>query len=114
MPINKYFNKPSKEDNAGDIFLIPFIKVFINKTKHKVNKKTGKALSNRTIQSYDTCVKKLSKFEKQENSKIKLSDVNLDFHSKFKNFLVREHMLNPNTIGGYFDNIKLFCPEMLK
>ena len=65
--INIYFNKPSKEENAGDIFLIPFIINFVHKTKHKVNKKTGRALNNITIQTYETCVQKLREFENQEN-----------------------------------------------
>lgn len=107
--VNSYFNKPSKNGEGYEIFLIPFINKFIDETKHRVNKKTGANLSNRTIQSYLTCTNKLAEFEKYENYKIKLTDINLDFHSKFENFLANKHLLNANTIGGYFDNIKLFC-----
>ncbi len=107
--IDSFFNKSTKKEGNSSVFLIPFIDQYIKDNENRINKITGKPLSRRTIQTYETCKVKLIDFEKQQNSKIKLANINLDFHTKFQDFLTKKHLLNPNSIGGYFDNIKLFC-----
>jgi len=107
--IDSFFNKSTKKEGDSSFFLIPFIDKYIKDNENRINKLTGKPLSRRTIQTYETCKAKLIYFEKHQNSRIKLADINLDFHTRFQDFLTKKHLLNPNTIGGYFDNIKLFC-----
>ncbi len=107
--VDSFFNISTKKEGNFNVFLISFIDQYIKDNENRINKITGKPLSRRTIQSYETCKVKLIDFEKQQNSKIKLANINLDFHTKFQDFLTKKHLLNPNSIGGYFDNIKLFC-----
>ena len=38
-----------------------------------------------------------------------MKKIDLSFHNKFVEFLETEHLLANKTIGGYIDDIKLFC-----
>ena len=107
--INIFFNKVTDnvEVNAS-VFFTNFIESFIEDSKTKKTRKNT-LIKPRTIQHYQTTLNKISAFEEQERTKIKLTDINLSFHSKFIDFLETKQKLNPNTIGGYIDDIKLFC-----
>ncbi len=109
--VNEYFERPDSKDNEKDIYLIAFAENLIKGSKNKINHKTGKRISNRTIDYYEMTVNKLKGFEKIKGRKTKFKDIDLKFHGAFIDFLSEEHHLNPNTIGFYMSKIKLFCRE---
>jgi len=101
--------KVDNEEYNTDIYYSSFIKRHIQESKNRDNRFTGKKLSLRTIQSYETTLNKLEDYENKKEIKLKIIDINLSFHTKFINYLNNHHKLNPNTVGGYIDNLKLFC-----
>lgn len=107
--INIFFNKVTDnvEVNAS-VFFTNFIETFIEDSKTKKTRKNT-LIKPRTIQHYTTTLKKILAFEEQERTKIKLTDITISFHTKLIEFLETKQKLNPNTIGGYIDDIKLFC-----
>ena len=107
--INIFFNRiTNNEDVNASIFFTNFILSFIEESKIKKTR-NNTPIKPRTIQHYNTTLNKIIAFENYTRSKIKLTDITLSFHSKFIDFLETQQKLNPNTIGGYIDDIKLFC-----
>ncbi|QCV57224.1 integrase [Flavobacterium columnare] len=107
--IDAFFNRESnKEAENNKIFFTNFISTFIDDSKTSRNR-LGNDIKPRTIQHYITTQNKILAFEKEHNVKLKISDIDLDFHNNFITFLEKKQQLNNNTIGGYIDDIKLFC-----
>lgn len=107
--INIYFNRETKNvDVDAIIFLSNYIVAFIEEAKTKKTR-NNTLIKHRTIQHYTTTLNKILAFETHTRSKLKLVDLSLNFHTKFIEFLETEQKLNPNTIGGYVDDLKLFC-----
>jgi integrase len=107
--INIFFNRiTSNEVVNASMFLTNYISSFIEDSKTKKTRKNT-AIKPRTIQHYNTTLNKILAFEEFTRSKIKLTDITISFHTKFIDFLESQQKLNPNTIGGYIDDIKLFC-----
>lgn len=106
--VNLYFGKANNDESDNQIFLVEYIKEFINSAPNRKNVQ-GNPISSKTIDHYKTTLNKILNFELYKNIKLKLVDVNLKFHSQFIEYLEVVDLLNPNTIGGYIDDIKLFC-----
>lgn len=107
--ISTFFNRETYNPEIDNkIFFAHYIAKFIEESRTKKNKR-GTAIKPRTIQHYTTTLTKLQEYEVYEGKKLKLTDIDQKFHSKFTTFLEEQQHLNPNTIGGYMDNIKLFC-----
>ena len=107
--INIFFNRiTDNEEVNASVFLTNYIDSFIEESKTKKTR-NNTPIKPRTIQHYNTTLNKIVAFENHTRSKIKLTDITLSFHTKFLDFLEKEQKLNPNTIGGYIDDIKLFC-----
>lgn len=105
--LQKFLNRETKNyliDNT--IFLTNYIDKFIQEAKTKKTR-NNTIIKPRTIQHYNTTLNKIKSFEEFNNLKLKITDVNLKFHSNFIEFLEKEQKLNPNTIGGYIDDVKL-------
>lgn len=85
----------------------PFIEKFIKQSKGRITEKTGKPISIRTIQDYNTTLNHIKEFEIQENYKIDFQTINLDFYYAFKEYL-EELDYGINTIGKYIKNLKTF------
>jgi hypothetical protein len=103
-----FFNRITNNNEIDQsLFLTNFIEGYILEAKSKKTK-NNTPISNRTIQHYQTCLNKIEKFEESIGVKIKLMEVNLSFHSKFIEYLDKIEKLNPNTIGGYVDDLKQF------
>jgi integrase len=97
------------KNNESEIYFTPFIEKIINESYSDLKVGNDRALSDSTIKSYETALNKLEKFEKKYGVKHRILDINLNFHSEFNAFLSEEELLSPNTIGWYFDKIKMFC-----
>jgi integrase len=107
--IDVLFNRETKNEEANErLFFTNFINSFIEESRTKKTR-NNTPVKKRTIQHYTTTLNKIIAFEENAGNKIKLAEINLKFHSNFIDFLDAVQILNPNTIGGYVDDIKLFC-----
>ncbi|MFE3847259.1 phage integrase SAM-like domain-containing protein [Flavobacterium sp. LB3P45] len=103
------FKHGSKSKKVNEqIFFTNFITKFIEDSL-KRKTKNNTPIKKRTIQHYQTTLNKIEDFEKYIGSKVNLDGVDIDFHTHFVHYLETIVVLNPNTIGGYIDDIKLFC-----
>jgi integrase len=107
--IDVFFNRETKNEETNErLFFTNFINSFIEESRTKKTR-NNTPVKHRTIQHYTTTLNKIIAFEEHVGNKIKLAEINLKFHSTFIDFLDSVQILNPNTIGGYVDDIKLFC-----
>lgn len=107
--ISMFFNRETNNaDIDNKVFVSNYITNFIEEARTKKSRKNT-PIKNRTIQHYTTTMNKILEYEKFIGKRLKLIDLDLKFHSKFTHFLEHQQHLNPNTIGGYVDDIKLFC-----
>jgi integrase len=54
-------------------------------------------------------MRKVQSLEQELNKRLKLTDIDLDFHAAFLDYLRDNQYLKDSTIGGYIDDIRLFC-----
>ena len=109
-----FFNRETDNVEVNEtLFFSSYIEKFI-KASHKKKTRSNVPVSKKTIQHYTTTKNKVIAFEKFKGNRILLNSVNIDFHTELIDFLENEQYLNPNTIGGYVDDIKLFCSNASK
>ncbi len=109
VKVDLFFNRQDLEiEEREKIFFTDFIKSFIFDSKTK-RSRSGNPIKPRTIQHYNTTLKKITNYQKHTNVKLKIADINLNFHNNFITYLETKERLNNNTIGGYIDDIKLLC-----
>jgi integrase len=109
--IDLFFNtQKTDSEEKKKIYFTDFIDEFIKESETKRNR-LGKPIAKRTIQHYKTTLNKINDFQTETNIKLKIIDINLKFHTNFINYLENTQYLNNNTIGGYIDDIKLFCND---
>lgn len=102
-------NHESNEDQENErLYLTNFIDKYIDDSKTRKTR-NGKSIKEKTRQHYRSAKNKIIEFEKHEGQRVLLKNINLTFHTDFIRFLETEHMLGNKTIGGYIDDIKLFC-----
>ncbi len=106
--INNSFGIANEDSNDYKRFMTDFVKLFIEQSKTRKNR-NGTPLSKDTIKHYKSTLNKIINYEIHKNIRLKISDINLSFHRNFIDYLEIEDALNFNTIGGYIDDIKLFC-----
>lgn len=105
--IKLFFKKETKNDLVDSrVFFTNYINSFILESKTKKTR-NNTLIKPRTIQHYNTTLKKVEAFESYKNIKLLITDINMKFHNDFVTFLENQQKLNPNTIGGYIDDIKL-------
>lgn len=109
--IDLFFNTQNiDKEEKKKIYFTNFIDEFIKESETKRNR-LGKPIAKRTIQHYKTTLNKINEYQTKTNVKLKIIDINLKFHTNFINYLENTQHLNNNTIGGYIDDIKLFCND---
>lgn len=107
--INDSLNKDKNVNTFNvKVYLSDFMQLFINEAKQRLNS-SNNPIKPRTIKHYETTKSKIKAYEKYKGEPLKLSKLNLSFHQEFIEFLETHQKLNPNTIGGYVDVIKLVC-----
>lgn len=105
--INDFYNRPTGE-NDYRIFLIPFILRYIEEAEKRINPKTGKKISFRTIQKYKTTLKQIQDFENHQKAKFKITDINLSFHKAFTAYLKLELKYSNTMIEKIISQLKTF------
>lgn len=108
--IENYYKRPSDE-NDFRIFFTPYLERFAKNSENRINLKTGKKISFRTIQKYHTTIKQIKEFEEYEKCKLKLTDINLDFHKRYTTFLKLELNYSNTMIEKIISQIKGFIRE---
>lgn len=107
--IDYFLNKETKDQEINEsLFFTNFITSFINESRARKTQKNA-PVANRTIQHYTTTLNKVIAFQQHTGKKIKLSEIDLKFHTQFVGYLENIEILNPKTIGGFISVIKLLC-----
>lgn len=106
---DEYFNRKSNNNEADKSrYLTDFAEWYIEFARTSLNPQTGKPRKRRTIQDYETNLKRLKHFEQISEHKYRLTEIDKHFHSEYVNYCIENHGLKENTIGGSVDIIKLF------
>jgi len=108
--VNSYHNKP-KAGVDESIYFIDFLDNYIEDSKTRVNHKSGKIISPRTIQNYTTTLKRLQEFEIKKGSRLRTNEINLQFHKEFVSYLKNEGKYSNTLIEKYISQIKGFVKE---
>jgi integrase len=104
-----FLNTETKNKDIDDkVFFVNFIESYIKKSHTRKTKKNT-PVAKRTIQHYRTTMRKVQSLEQELNKRLKLTDIDLDFHAAFLDYLRDNQYLKDSTIGGYIDDIRLFC-----
>ena len=83
----KFNNRPLDESENKDIYFVPFVSNYIEESKNRLNPNTGRLIDHKTIQKYQTTLKRLEEFQNKEGVILKIWDIDLDFHKAFLKFL---------------------------
>lgn len=105
--LDEYFGRKKKIDSI--VFLACFIESVIEEEERKRKRKLGKYLSESTLDSYKVVKNKIVAFEKYTKTKVKLGEINLDFHSNFVDYLAYQELLTNNAIGFHIGKLKTIC-----
>lgn len=109
LKVDLFFNRQEIAiEEKQKLFFTNFMDDFIEQSKTK-RRRSGEPIKPRTIQHYNTTLNKIVNFELYQNIKLKINEIDLNFHTKFIDYLVQNDKLNNNTIGGYIDVIKMVC-----
>lgn len=111
LQINLYSNQPTNTEEDINVFLTAYANKFIEESKSRTNRRTGKKLNNRTILDFSDTLNKIKAYENFTGKKVKFSDIDLKFHTDFTAFLRNKHLLGENTIGAKIDNVKSFIRD---
>lgn len=108
--VDLYHNKP-KVGVDPSIYFADFLANYIEQSKVRINPKNGSIISPRTIQNYNTTLKRIKEYEIHSNSRILIKDVNLKFHNAFVIFLTTVGKYSNTLIEKYISQIKGFVKE---
>lgn len=103
--VEEFYKRPEGiEDHR--IYFAPFIENFAKESETRVNHRTGKIISARTIQKYRTIKKEIESFEETKKTRLKITDIDLKFHRGFTTFLKSIRKLSNTTIEKNISTIK--------
>lgn len=101
----------SQKDKSKDS-LLSFYKWFIDYYKENPHPSSNKPLSNGTIRTYRTALKKLQEYN-DTIKKIDFDDITLDFHKSYTSYLQNKKYSN-NYIGNQFKQLKAIMNASLE
>lgn len=108
--IEDYYKRPEgKEDYS--VFFAPFIQKFSDDSETRINPNTGKIISTRTIQKYSSIKNMIEEYEERKKLKLKITDINLNFHKNFTSYLKTVGKYSNTSIEKYISTIKGFVKE---
>ncbi len=107
ITVSKISNRP-KDENDYHIYLIPYIIKYIEDSKKRINPKTGKKISIKTIQKYNTTKSQIEEFELFQNKKLRHLDLDMQFHAKFTSYLKIERKYSNTLIEKIISQLKTF------
>ncbi|MDV2492678.1 integrase [Elizabethkingia anophelis] len=109
--IDDFHNKATDADDIR-YFLTPFISDYIENAKRKINPRTGKLLDSKTITRYNYTLNKIKEYEEYIGEKIRLANVDLDFHNDFLHYLLEICVpYGEETIRKFISHIRQFVND---
>jgi len=108
--VNLFHGKPNNYDDYRYYF-VAFLRKYIEESKTRVNPKTNKQISPKTIQNYTTTLTQIESFEKQINHRFRIKEIDLKFHNKFTSYLSIECEYSGTLIEKYISQIRGFVKE---
>lgn len=108
-----YFNRPLNETVLDEVYFLQFIENFIKEAPTRIIKATNKPVSSSTITKYNSTKKKLEGYENHYKTKLKFTDLDLNFHKQFLHYINVVENIGINTTGKYITTIKSFAREAL-
>lgn len=86
------------QPTTKQVYLIPFVESFI-----EIAKSTRK---NGTIRQYNVTLSKLKGYEREQDLRLRFTDINIQFYNQFLGYLKTKHKLSTNTLGTHIKNVK--------
>ena len=81
---------------------------YIDNSFTRINPKTGRVISHRTIQEYNTTFKCLQDFEKENRERLDFDTINLQTLRDFRDYLTTVKGFAVNNIAKHIDNVRQF------
>jgi integrase len=85
-----------------------YVTDYVEKTKARQHNKTGKILSYRTVQEFNTTIKILKEFEKLNKQTLDFDNINLNTIIDFRDFCTTVKKYAVNNIAKHIDNFRQF------
>ncbi|MFV8280599.1 phage integrase SAM-like domain-containing protein [Christiangramia marina] len=95
-------------------YLCDYAEFHLDNLPNKILKNGSTGVKKATKQKYETNLRKLKEFESYKNKRFLLSEVDMNFHREFIQYLKNEHFLNFNSIGKYLTLVKTICLDANK
>lgn len=105
------FHKRPEGIEEHKIYFVPFIENFIENSKKRISPVSGGKIADNTIKKYTTTLNRIKDFEKNNNIKLKLTDVDLEFHNRFTSYLKLDLNYSNTFIAKVISQTKLFIRE---
>lgn len=112
--LNKVIESLNKRPEGVEeykIYFASFIENFAEESETRVNTRSGKIISPRTIQKYKTVKSVIQEFERLKKTRLKITDIDLTFHRQFVSFLTTEKKYSKTVIEKNISTIKGFIKE---
>jgi len=112
-PITKQLLKSSLDKWTGKTIedkptFWTWTKKYIDESPKRINPKTGRVISHRTIQEYNTTFDYLKEFEKTNREKLDYDTVSLNTLRDFRDYLTTVKGFAVNNIAKHIDNLRQF------
>lgn len=113
--VNQFHLRPQGIVKTEEHFFLIFLKNFLVNFEEHVNPSTGRPLSDKTRQKYQTTLSVLKEFEtssffsKYYSDTLKHSEIDKVFHKRFNTFMSQVKNYSANTRGKYIAQIKTLC-----
>jgi len=108
--VNDYHKRPEGIEEHR-IYFGEFIENFAKESEVRLNNKSGKVISPRTIQKYNTVKRIIREYENLKKVRLKIIDIDLYFHRQFVSFLKIEKKYSNTVIEKNISTIKGFIKE---
>lgn len=102
-----HFNKqPLSEEENPKYYFVPYFENFVEESKTRINPETNQPIDPKTISKYNTTLQRVKDFEEFTNSRLRINDIDLNFHGAFLSYLVKEWMYGGTTNEKHISIIK--------
>lgn len=85
-----------------------FVNEYIETSKTRLDPKTGRTISIRTIQEYNTTTKALKEFEAENRQRIDFDNLSISTLTDFRDYLTTVRIYAVNNVAKHIDNLKQF------
>lgn len=85
-----------------------FVTDYIEKSKSRIDVKTGRFISHKTIQEYKTTTKALKEFEAENRQIIDFNNISISTLTDFRDFLTTVKGFAVNNVAKHIDNLRQF------